>query len=224
MSLVGTTLSVAIAACVAAVASPCLGQSVLVPPLAPAPASPPSERPSDDLPFYNADGATLTAPTPAPPKHPFILAPSVNVGELVLPSLSSSGAWVEPMIEAGNDLWAVGLGYANLAGAHGVDLDASLGEWAFAVRLFDSNGWRGSWLLPDLHARFSFYPGQTRLPSWVVGGTTKIGGLRFAKCFGNVSLEMSAAAVFGPMIAKVDSIYGGVVIGGHLDIGVAFWR
>jgi len=193
-------------------------------PCAAQPAAPAADHPSDDVPFFDAQGATLlNTPATPPPRHPFIVAPSVNVGELALPGLSSNATLVEPMVEVGNDLWAFGVGYANLAGTHGFDLDGSIGEFSAAVRLFDSNGWRGSWLLPDLHARFSFYPGQTRLPSWVFGGTTKIGGLRFAKNFGKASFEMSAAGVFGPMMVKIDSLYGAILIAGHLDMGVAFW-
>ncbi len=181
--------------------------------------------PSADLPFYDAGGAQLPLPPPPPrPKHPFILAPAINVSDLYLPSLSSGGILVEPMVEAGNDFWAIGAGYSNLAGVHGFDIDGSFGEWASGARLFDSGRWRGTWLVPDAHVRFAYYVNAgPRRPAFTVGGTTKIGGLRFAACLGKVSFEMSAAADVGMMLVKIDQDYFGLLFGGHVDVGVAFW-
>jgi hypothetical protein len=183
-----------------------------------------SEPPPADVPFYDAEGTTLDEPSAPPPRHhPFMIAAATNVASVLLPALDSSGVLVEPMLEAGNDFWAAGIGYGNLAGEHGVALDASLGEWTFAARLFEGNGWRGSWLLPDAHMFFTYFPGPARLPRWIFGGTTRIGGIRIAKCLGKASIEVSAAADMGPAMVDIGSLFGGFVIGGHFDLGVAIW-
>jgi hypothetical protein len=152
-----------------------------------------------------------------------MLSTTVRARNLYIPGLSSNGALVEPMLEMGNDLWAAGAGYANLAGEHGAAFDASVGEWFFATRIFESDGWRGSWLLPDVHLEFAYFAGPSRYPRWMFGGTTRIAGLRIAKCLGKVSLETSVGADFGPMLVEIDTNYFSILAGGYFDMGLAFW-
>jgi len=144
------------------------------------------------------------------------------VTELAMPSISSYGALAEPMVEVGNDIWATGIGYSNLAGEHGFAADASIGARSSAIRMFDAGGWRGSWLTPDIHAHFSYYPDQTRLPAFLFGFTTRAGGAMIAKNFGKTSFEVSTSAIFGPMIVKMDTVRAGVIVGAHFDMGVGF--
>jgi hypothetical protein len=180
------------------------------------------DAPDPALPFYDAGGATLQKPPPPPANHPFLVMPSVNATELAMPSIASYAALIEPMVEVGNDIWAIGIGYSNLAREHGFVADASIGARSSAIRMFDAGGWRGSWLMPDIHAHFSYYPGQTRLPAFLFGFTTRAGGVMIAKNFGKTSFEMSTSAIFGPMIVKIDAVRAGVIVGAHLDMGVGF--
>jgi len=181
-----------------------------------------NDVPDPALPFYDAGGATLPKPPPPPTNHPFLVMPSLNVTELAMPSISSYGSLVEPMVEVGNDIWATGIGYSNLAGEHGFVADASIGARSSAIRMFDAAGWRGSWLGPDIHVHFSYYPGQARLPAFLFGVTSRAGGVMIAKNVGKTSFEMSTSAIFGPMAVKMDTLRAGVVVGAHFDMGVGF--
>jgi hypothetical protein len=183
-------------------------------------------EPDRTAPFYDANGATMRPP-PAPPRHRpqfLIVGSSVDISEVFIPDLSSGGVLVEPMFQIGNDIAAGGIGYANLARAHGIDLELSFGRWASAVRIFDAHGWLGTWLLPDVDVRLACFPGQPAPPSWISSLQTRVGGVRAARCLHGVCLTMSAAATVGPALLELSELHGGVVVGGHIDLGFAFWR
>jgi hypothetical protein len=202
--------------------------------VAPAPASSPpapaasaaAASPVRPFPFYDAHGEKLGPPPTDSPAHrsPFILAASIDLGELVVPDLESAGALVVATIVIGNDVFAGGVGYANLAGTHGLDLQAALGRFGSAARLFDSRGWRGSLMLPDLEAELAWFPGQTNLPNWLLGLKTNVVGFRVAKCFGRTSFELSMSAFTSTMMVEIDRLYFGQTVGARFDVGAAFWR
>jgi hypothetical protein len=166
--------------------------------------------------------ASVSPPSPAQPDAPFIVSLPVEMGQLFIPDIASSGALVEAFVEVGSEFIGGGIGYANLARAHGVDFDLWFGGFDSAAKLFDARGWRGSLVLPDLDLRLSYFPNQLTTPTWVFGPKTNIVGFRLAKCFGKLAMEMSATAVVGTMVVMIEDVHFGAEVGSHLDLGVAF--
>jgi len=188
-------------------------------------------EPDDHAPFYDAGEGRLPLPPLPKPTHPrsVVVSPTLDVSEVVIPNLTSGGVLVEPMLEVGNDFVSGSVGYANLGGSHGGDLAISILRWASAVRIYRSHGWFGTWLLPDVTARFVFFPGPASPPSWMLGAETRLGGIRFSKCLTGASdqgvcLELTAAAEIGPAAISIGDAEAALVAGGHFEVGFAFWR
>ncbi len=165
------------------------------------------------------------------PSYGFLVVPQLRTEAVNIFESSWSAVTVSPELYFGGAPAGATVGYINFDGTSGFVMGASVARYISAPRLFASDGWVGSLVLPDANGRIHFLFGEDD-PVLYASLTTDVTGFRIARCLGNTACFHATlrGPTIGPGILLMDpyevrpgdEALGALILGGALDAGFQF--